>query len=384
MGSTRFLLLVGLAAAAVPPGTVLWNASVGCHHWGPGCWIPNFSGTDSTPALSRDGRVVAVGSYDGTVYAVKAADGAPAWTVAMDMGVGETTPALTNGGCFAVCGLREVRCVDAATGAQVWSRTPGGQLASCGAYDATRDLLFVGTLDKQLWALRGGDGSYAWSYDASGPSNGELWATHGARVDVDAGRVCFGVGGEAYVRGNCSATVVCANSTTGAEIWRARTGIQIQSTPSLGASSLYVGDYDNCLYAFEAADGAPRWTSCVAGGRLESSSAVYDLAGVETVVVGSGDGFVYAFRGADGAVTWKTKLGRPVSTLEQGGVGSSPRVGGGVVYVGGPDAFFALDAATGAVAWSHAVGAMVGSSPVVAGNAVYVGAEDGYLRAFAR
>ena len=53
MGSTRFLLLVGLAAAAVPPGTVLWNASVGCHHWGPGCWIPNFSGTDSTPALSR-------------------------------------------------------------------------------------------------------------------------------------------------------------------------------------------------------------------------------------------------------------------------------------------------------------------------------------------
>ena len=66
---------------------------------------------------------------------------------------------VTKGGCVAVCWMHEIRCLDPATGAAVWSRVPGGQLASCGAYDDTRDLLFVGTLDKAMWALRGIDGS---------------------------------------------------------------------------------------------------------------------------------------------------------------------------------------------------------------------------------
>ena len=55
-----------------------------------------------------------------------------------------------------------------------------------------------------------------------------------------------------------------------------------------------------------------------------------------------------------------------------------------VVYVGGPDAFFALDADSGAAKWNHTVGKLVGSSPVLAEDRVFVGAEDGYLYAFAR
>ena len=77
------------------------------------------------------------------------------------------------------------------------------------------------------------------------------------RVDPARGRVCFGVGGEAYVKGNCSATVDCADANTGARLWSRRTGIQIQSTPSLGATALYVGDYDDCLYAFGRASAVP-------------------------------------------------------------------------------------------------------------------------------
>ena len=46
------------------------------------------------------------------------------------------------------------------------------------------------------------------------------------------------------------------------------------------------------------------------------------------------------------------------------------------------DAFFALDADSGAERWRRTTGAMVGSSPAVFGTRVYVGCEDGYLYAF--
>ena len=103
--------------------------------------------------------------------------------------------------------------------------------------------------------------------------------------------------------------------------------------------------------------------------------------GAEVVVVGSGDGHVYAFSAA-GDVLWRTRLGNAVSLLKQGGVGSSAALRGDTLYVGGPDAFFALDADSGAERWRHTTGAMVGSSPAVFGTRVYVGCEDGYLYAF--
>ena len=37
---------------------------MGCRHWGPGCWVPGFSGTDSSPALVGAGEStrVAIGA----------------------------------------------------------------------------------------------------------------------------------------------------------------------------------------------------------------------------------------------------------------------------------------------------------------------------------
>ena len=48
--------------------SVLSKTRVGCLHWGPGCWLPGFTGTDSSPALSPDEKVVYIGSYDHYLY----------------------------------------------------------------------------------------------------------------------------------------------------------------------------------------------------------------------------------------------------------------------------------------------------------------------------
>ena len=67
-----------------------------------------------------------------------------------------------------------------------------------------------------------------------------------------------------------------------------------------------------------------------------------------------------------------------------GSVQCSPAVADGVVYVGSQDGnVYALDAATGAQAWSFPTGAPVTfSSPAVADGVVYVGSNDGKVYSF--
>jgi outer membrane protein assembly factor BamB len=61
-------------------------------------------------------------------------------------------------------------------------------------------------------------------------------------------------------------------------------------------------------------------------------------------------------------------------------VESSPAVANGVVYVGGKKVY-ALDAATGALLWSHGDGYNYGDS-AVANGVLYIGSGDGGVYAF--
>ena len=383
-----------LSAAAVlattSNATLLWRLSIGCHHWGPGCWLPGFAGTDSSPTLSTDEQTLAIGSYNGNTYGVTS-DGTIRWTVpswsssAIYDSVGEGTPVFVPGGnCFIIAGIHTVKCLDSNTGAAAWSWTPegGGQIASCGAVDLARGLVFVGTLTKTLTAVNVTDGHTVWSHLAGG----EIWATHGPAL-VGDDLVCTGVGGAANPASNCDASVHCLDRANGVLRWKQKTGHQIQSTPAVGGlspSHLYVGDYDGCLYAFDSARGAFKWRTCTQG-RLESSPTVLPFTAnhTELVIVGSGDGSVYAFDGRSGEITWAVRLGPRVG-LTGGGVGSTARIADGVVYIGGPDALWALEASSGRVVSRYSTLKMVGSSPAISRDShrLYVGGEDGYLYAF--
>ena len=72
-------------------------------------------------------------------------------------------------------------------------------------------------------------------------------------------------------------------------------------------------------------------------------------------------------------IRWKVRLGRPVR--------SSPVVADGLVYVGGPEGFHALDAATGKGKWAVSVRGGVTSSACVAKGLVFFGGMDGCLYA---
>lgn len=92
------------------------------------------------------------------------------------------------------------------------------------------------------------------------------------------------------------------------------------------------------------------------------------------VYIGSYDNNLWALDAADGSLVWKFATG--------GGIGSSPAYGAGLVFVGSSDnALHAIDAHTGARQWLFKTGDRIYSSPVAAKGLVFFGSDDGKLYA---
>ena len=159
--------------------------------------------------------------------------------------------------------------------------------------------------------------------------------------------------------------VYALDATTGAVKWTATTGGAIFSSPSVANGVVYIGSEDDKVYALDATTGAVKWTRRPAPQVLSSPAVANGV-----VYIGSNDDKLYALDAATGAVEWTATTG---ATVE-----SSPAVANGSVYVGSIDAkLWAFDAATGATKWTGATTGAIYSSPAVANGVVYVGSNDG-------
>jgi glucose dehydrogenase len=128
--------------------------------------------------------------------------------------------------------------------------------------------------------------------------------------------------------------------------------------------------YDKVLSVQNVGGLGLKW-SYATGSDVDSSPAIAN--GV--VYVGSWDDKVYALGAGTGALLWSYTTGNVVT--------SSPAVANGVVYVGSDDDnVYALNARTGTLLWSYATGSLVESSPAVANGVVYVGSDDVHMYAF--
>ena len=168
-------------------------------------------------------------------------------------------------------------------------------------------------------------------------------------------------------------------SGPGSMIWSFATGSAVQSLPAISSDGkvLYVGSYDNNLYAVDALTGSKIW-SFATNSAVDSSPALSSDGKV--VYFGSNDGNLYAVAALTGSKIWSFETGGAVST--------SPAIGsdGTVVYVGSDDQnLYAVDAVTGVQIWSFSTGGAVESSPTLSGDGkvVYVGTNNNTLYAVA-
>jgi serine/threonine protein kinase len=182
---------------------------------------------------------------------------------------------------------------------------------------------------------------------------------------------------------------------------------EVRSSPRIADGVLYIGSYDNNLYALNAQSGAFLWKfpseggfaaipclfedivligsedmkfyaisrrieraawSCETQGRIRSSARVE----YGHVFFGSDDGCLYVVNAQSGRVVWKFQSAGPIR--------STPLIVEEMVFFGSDDGYvYALDIRSGGVKWKYNTNRRVTSSPAVEGNLLFIGSADGHV-----
>lgn len=188
-----------------------------------------------------------------------------------------------------------------------------------------------------------------------------LWwfSTNGWVVNAPA------VAGGVVYAGSDDHSVYALDAASGQLLWSYETGGTIRSTPTVAHGVVYVGSSDSHVYALDAGSGGLIW-------RFNTGNAVQYSPVVSegrVFVVAAGDTLysVHALDASSGATLWAAQVAYPY------GADLAVAAANGRVYTPGESGeFYALDAATGDVAWSVTVGLGAESPPAVVDGVVYL------------
>jgi len=152
-------------------------------------------------------------------------------------------------------------------------------------------------------------------------------------------------------------------------LWRFACEDEVRAKPAIDNGIIYVGAYDNNLYAISADSGKFLWKFPTEGG-IASSPYVYE----GRVFFGSVDKLLYAINADTGRILWTCPT--------QGSVWSSPRAAFDHVFFGSDDQhLYAVNVHGGRVAWTFETDGKVRSSPAIGNDGIYVGCEAGMVYA---
>jgi len=150
-------------------------------------------------------------------------------------------------------------------------------------------------------------------------------------------------------------------------LWTFACEDEIRGTPLFHAGTIYVGCYDNNLYALDAANGNFRWKYASDGG-IPGRPAIFE----DVIYFGSEDNRLHAISSVNGKVSW--------TYYTEGPVRSSPRISQGHAFFGSDDGYVhAVNSSTGRMAWKSEAGSAVRSTPYVSDEYIYVGTEGGEM-----
>ena len=168
------------------------------------------------------------------------------------------------------------------------------------------------------------------------------------------------------INANTSSSSIHTN--TGVKpIWAFQCEDEIRGTPLYFKGMVYVGCYDNNLYALNGANGEFTWKYPTDGG-IVSRPVVAE----ETIYFGSEDKRVHAISARSGKVVW--------TYFTEGAVRSSARVAEGHLFIGSDDSYLhAINLVTGRMIWRFDASSEIRSTPFVANDLIYFGVEAGDL-----
>lgn len=158
---------------------------------------------------------------------------------------------------------------------------------------------------------------------------------------------------------------ISANAGGIKPLWTFKCEDEVRGTPVVHQGMLYIGSYDNNLYALNAADGKFQWKYPTDGG-VVSRPLVAD----GNILFGSEDKRLHVVSVRSGKVVWTYYTDGPIR--------SSPRVADGHIFIGSDDRqLHAINMNTGRTAWKFETADAIRSTPFLHNSMVYTGCESG-------
>ena len=337
-------------------------------------WTFKTGGAIWSSAATAD-RVVYFGSNDGNVYALEAAGGKLLWQ--FKTGAAVWGPAVVDGDyVYALSDDGFLYKLARHDGKLAWRFDTHGGAVKREGFDrlassavVVGDTLYLGSADGNLYALDPADAHERWHFATQGMVR--------STPAVAGGRVFFG---------SYDHFIYAVDVKSGALAWKKDTQMPVVSTPLVVDDLIYIGSRNADFYALDAATGKLKWRAFDWVSWVESSAAARD--GV--VYVGCSDCWdLFAYDAVSGKELWRFNTGGESWPI--------PALTDKVVYIGsvGYDGygrlggFYAVDRATGKALWRFTpppsggdAGYGVGASPVLGQGRVFVGMLDGTFYAF--
>ncbi len=253
-----------------------------------------------------------------------------------------------------------IYALGAKDGKEVWRFKTGGRVMSCPTFDGP--YLYALSDDGYLYKLDRRSAKLVWKFDTHGGAVArEFPSATSATYDylTSAATVADGT----VFIGSADKKLYAVDADTGQEKWHFDTKGIVRSTPAVAAGLVFIGSYDHNVYAVDARTGVLRWQHDTLK-EVVSSPLVVD----GTVYIGSRSSDLFAFDAATGKVKWKF-------FYWSSWVESSARVRDGNLYIGSSDyqQLFAIDARTGKRVWNVNLDGSVWSTPAVSARSVYIG-----------
>jgi outer membrane protein assembly factor BamB len=317
-----------------PDGKVRWQYST-------------FQHVTSSPAVANS--VVYIGSNNGNIYTLNAANGSRIWEYSTYQPV-LSSPAVVDGVVYIGGNTGNIYALKATDGSRIWEYSTYQPVSSSPA--VVDGVVYIGSDNGNIYALKATDGSRIWEYSTYQPVTSSPSVAEGV----------------VYIGSN-NGNIYALKATDGSRIWEYSTYQPVSSSPAVANGVVYIGSNNGNIYALKATDGSRIWEYSTYQ-PVSSSPAVAN--GV--VYIGSNTGNIYALKATDGSRVWEYSTYQPVT--------SSPAVANGVVYIGSNNGnIYALNATNGSHIWEYSTFDDITSSPVVAAGFVYIGSNNGNIYA---
>ena len=232
---------------------------------------------------------------------------------------------------------------------QEWSNASSGCTLSYSTQPPPSGIAYTGSNDGSLHAINIANGTQLWQ----------------ARTGGSVISSPIVVNGTVFV-GSRDRYIYAFNATTGSQLWRVRTGNAIYSSPQVVNGTLFVGSTDGYLYALNSSNGSVRWRFR-ADGTITTTPALAN----NVVYISTTNGLLYAIN-AQGKQMWRI--------LMRGATFSTPTVVNNVLYAGSSNSYvYAFNASNGRQVWHVRTGASLWQTPTVVNNVLYIGAGNAFF-----